>query len=76
MAGLTWWAAPPSPPHPPHVMNSMSRRGYVPHGGGVLQGMKAAAALCCLGNADIVSSYTWQATVCVPMCYFIYTKSL
>lgn len=53
----------------PHTMCSMSRRGYFPHGvggggGGVFQGMVAAAALCCLVNADIVqyiSSCTWHA---------------
>lgn len=37
-----------------HVMQSMSRRGYFPHGGGVLLGARAAAALCCLVNAAIV----------------------
>lgn len=60
-------------PYPPpfsfpfsNIMRSMSRRGYVPHGGGVFQGMVAAAALCCLPDADIVqyiSSCTWRASV-------------
>lgn len=39
----------------PRVVHSMSRRGYFPAGaGGVLLGARAAAALCCLGNAGIV----------------------
>lgn len=45
--GKTWLDA-------AYVMQSMSRRGYFPHGGGALLGTRAAAALCCLLHAAIV----------------------
>lgn len=50
----------------PRVMHSsMSRRGYFPHRGGVLLGMRAAAALCCLGNAGIVPHPRASGHVCL-----------
>lgn len=57
VTGKTWLGA-------AHVMQSMSRRGYFPHGGGVLLGMRAAAALCCLVNAAIVPYPRVSGDVC------------